>query len=647
MSTNRLLAAALVLTICLPSLAQAKGHKPEDRLQDPQDPSNEKTKPIADCLKKMIEVYRKIGAEEGPMQKAANETADALEGVLKDGRGYAETLDPGTSAAVDQSDTPEKTKYLIVDKSLKVFRDCDPCKPFFHLLLGTLVHEAVHLGWSLTLGVPANLEEKLKKLEQECPAYQKALVWKQELRNAAERLRNELLGVEGPKPPAWIRELFKDCKDPKGALFDLIKELNLDIGDNAGKVEALDDYLTKCLRDFKKIEEICKTADRTKWFDCLNKDERLKAFYHPVPFDGPEAAFTLNARAGVFLVDGEDFASRVPLPQDSVVFELGSASWLLVIGNMTDDGPGLARLHRLERQDGKVRSVEVRAVADPDGRMEFATGAARRADGRFFAFDFDNASIHELRDTDADGLPDLVGPSAATLPPADEARHFCHVSAVENDLVLRIRAIEPIFGNSPLLVLSDAGGDGFYESFEKIHPSQFPSNPPCWLGTLVEGMTEVGVAGAQGHQFAVVSVQNPNQPLAQGQFPAFPDRIVFVQLARPLQAGEKLRIRDLTNGQSTPSGTVEARRPVLHLAIPARIRPREEVEVILRGAGLEGVAGVRIGGKKVDIVAAGPAELRVRTHSLKRAERYEIEFELQDKSRRAAELSLFPDLSDE
>lgn len=286
---------------------------------------------------------------------------------------------------------------------------------------------------------PKSLEEKLKKLENECPAYETGLSFRQALRNAVEQLQAERRGVSGAKPPAWLKDLVKDCPDIDQTLFDLRKGINSAIDNDNIRLEQLGNYLTKCLRDKKKLAKECESEVPEKQFECLDKDERVKHFFTPVPEDGPEAVFTLNAKGGTFLIDGEELASGIALPQDAHVFEdVSSRIWLLVAGNAGGDGPGGVKLHRLERQDGRVLSVELQTVADPQGFLEFVTGVARRDDGRFFAFDFKKAAIHELQDTTGDGLPDVVGPSAGVLPPPDDARHFCAIHATGNQLVLQI-----------------------------------------------------------------------------------------------------------------------------------------------------------------------------------------------------------------
>lgn len=640
---------AIVLLAGSTCWSQANDLKPEKRLKDP--PVNEETKPYVDCLKEMIGVLKKIGNEEGPMQQPAKDTAAALESALKDGRGYLEGLPPGTGAAVLQGGNNEKTKTLILDPKVRALgTKCDPCEPDFLLFLGTLVHEAVHLGQDPNTEKPKTLDEKLKKLENECPAYDKAQSWRRNLRNAVEALQDKRRGKEGAKPPAWLETLVNNCPEDEraGLLADLLRLGNLDLANDGIRLDQIGNFLSKCLRDKKKLAEACKTEDPVKQAECLDKDERVGHFFSPIPPDGPEAVFTWNARAGTFFIDDEPFEPGTPSVQDAFIFEdTTTRTWLLVAGNAGEAGAGTVRLHRLERQGGTVQAVESKTVSDPDGFLEFLTGVARRADGRFFAFDFKKATIHELQDSNGDGVPDVVGASAATLPPPEDTRHFTHLTSVDNHLVLQVRMNDPLYGNNPRLVLTDAAGDGFYEAFQQISPSEFPSVAPCWTGALVQGMTEVGVAGVHGHPFVIVSLQNPNQPLAQGQFPAFPNREIFVQLARPLQAGEEVEVRDQFNNQSTPSGLVLPRQLVLHQTLPIRVKPKQEVEVSLRGAGFEHVAKVRIGGKPAQILTSATHTLQIRTASLKRAERYQITFEMEDGSEKLAELSLFPDLSDE
>ena len=194
----RFLASVLFMVLCFRAATAQEGV----RLKDPI-PAAEK--PYADCFQNAIDALKKIGDEKGPFQKEAKSAAENLGSALGDGRvtliggDINGGVGPGVAGA-------KKELYINRDRFPKV-PPCDPCEPQFALLIGTLFHESIHFTQNTTPGAvdtPANkLDNKLKKLERECEAHDKAIGFRRDLQDAMGALR--LAHARGDKlgKPAW------------------------------------------------------------------------------------------------------------------------------------------------------------------------------------------------------------------------------------------------------------------------------------------------------------------------------------------------------------------------------------------------------------------------------------------------------------
>lgn len=526
------------------------------------------------------------------------------------------------------------------------------CSGDFIELANVLLHEGSFYRKSLQLDpLPedeppgtARLAKYLHKISLECLAYEADIAYK-------EALQVQILNLKaGKKLDAWAEKCFGECKGKEQGIQSIIDYLEDRLPKIRGYAKALHKYTDKDCNPLTFSDAI-KNKDVLEGLEKAKKDktpEGLSDFIKDVddvgsiiglrarlvdPGDGLPFSVSFESLKGTFSIGSDSIQTGVAHPQDVVVFDDATGrTWMLVAGNSSLAGPGIVRALRLEVFMSRVQIAEGRTIEDDD-TLRFVTSIARRDDGKTYVMVRNPAALHLLLDDDSDGVPDRVGPPSAQLPTESVMREFVALQASGAFFSAQLRSVVIANGNEPYLALEDSQGDGFYETHAVRFPSQSPTRPPSWLGEPVGGAVTIGAAGTHGHQFVILAIQGNQQiPIGQGTFPQLPSDEAIIQLSRPLQEGEEIALRDMTNGIESGRRIVAASRPELYQLGPEFAVPKEQTQVTLNGTGFQLVREVRIGGKPTEFISRTNGQVVVLTAKLGNEHAWEVEFILEDDS---------------
>lgn len=532
-------------------------------------------------------------------------------------------------------------------------------------LLDTFMHEGVH-HCQVSSRIPCDpavegdclLTEMLWAMAEECSAYTVEEEFKLFLKDILlDLIRGKQNGI-----PQWALDAWKGCSREQlekleAALSEDLKTVQSALEQIHGWTE--EDCTPKdkkdLLRDFDALLTATKKPKTIEGLlDFLLEHDPfgsgLDVRVHRVAGDeGDPATLTWGRTPGGIVVNGHAVTVGIEVPQAVVAAEDSQGrTWFVVAGQETLGGRSRVRSARIKVAPLRIEVEETRDIRDPDDALGHLTGLARTDSGDWFALTRPSRTVIKLDDQDQDGLPDAVGLPAAQLPRTEDAQAFVLLEPAGDRLVVRQRAGGLVSWDLPWLELVDADGDDFFEGQFASSPTTWSDRPPVLVADPVQGATRLAVAGRHGNTLLVLAGQGQAlQPLAQGQMPATEDDTLILKLARPLQLGESVVVRDLQNGQESPAETVVARNPVVYLATPIHVPEHAEVEVVLEGEGFELAAYVFVDGRPASVLSNQDGRLVIRTPKLKAPKLSEgigwrIEFQRSDGLRTEAEVALMP-----
>ncbi|MBI2920732.1 MAG: hypothetical protein HYY18_06560 [Planctomycetes bacterium] len=653
---RHLLCAVSLAVVVTPAFAQAED--PGQGLSP-----NQKT-----AVDNAISIMEKMGKDEaakkdGSVEQEAGKVGEKLREALKEGR-IREDYRKGKAGRTTFSSKFSGSKLVLISDAVLPLREAPvampPCHPDFPKLLETLFHEGFHVAHhDLTnpddLFDPLKtLDAKLKAIQDELEAFNAEAAFKRKIDLVLGKILNNKNPNNVPEStPAWAEDwvgcsvslldaMKKNIAKELAGVNDWISFLS-GFANAKGNVKSPGDLLDKKPGDTVTDDE---KKDLVKKLD---ENEKLVEVTGVKGIPPSQKNIVIQGASDnpIFTVDGKPLDTGIPHPQDAVFFaDTQARSWILFAGNTGDQTGPVLRALRLEFEDDGFTVAETRVLADPFSRLGYVTSLARTDGGRFYAMDVRGPGVYRIEDSDADGVPDTIGSLAIPAESATLLVEFAELTSTGNSLLAEMRPIRPFNGNPPLVTLKDADQDGHFETVQKFHVSEVGTIPPRWPVAPTAGATSLLVAGPHGHLLVVLSGGENGQPIGQAQVPQFPTGEVLVTLSRPLQQGESLAIRNATNGVVSAIRQVEEHRPVVYGIVGEPVQPGTESTLTLSGTGFEAVQGVRIDGKKADILAQSATSLTIRTPKLHRELRWKLEFELPGKNLLEANVEIEPTLYD-
>jgi hypothetical protein len=213
------------------------------------------------------------------------------------------------------------------------------------------------------------------------------------------------------------------------------------------------------------------------------------------------------------------------------------------------------------RSIGHFAAGEEVRITGPEGLPGLPTALVLTPAGRLYVWDARHSGLHELVDTDGDGLPDAVRGESSVRIPAGLASFLDDVVSVERygeQLAGHTRPVIPPRGTAPVVFFRDGDGDGTFEEVRVADPARLPWLRPMVIGPVEEHASTVRVSGCVGHRFRL-QVAGPTPCSVEG---VFAPEGTAVALPRPVSYGDVVGLADLDNELAAVSAPVTSRSPV-------------------------------------------------------------------------------------
>ncbi len=555
-------------------------------------------------------------------------------------------------AAVRGFGADPTTKDIVFKSSL--FQAADPhvCTQSFIDLLDALVHEGKHLIQN-NREMPEDtinnvIRWKLERAQIEAQAYKNEQMLKRQL--AAFLGTMETNKREGHDAMDGVTaagmSIFKDCS--ADALSQLSARASATVADREVIIQKLIALYIDELLNPRPLEEVL----------AKNKEE-LNLLKEAGLFEGDVTDIAVKLRLEnelfhndyLYSTNGDSLSVNVDSESGTVggkpvpgirfpqaillVRDLAGMPHLLVIGYNVIGGASGAII-TMPAEPGAVKEVPAegggtklvvtnfdfsnhrhRDVVTGNPQLAQPTDLAVSPDGTIFVWDPGSLALYRLVDSDGDGLVDSADFRNRIVPPKHlpvELEGYASADIVGNSVMIQVRIISSDnAGDAPAAFFTDRDGDGVYEDFRAVRPSQRSSRPPVFADDGVAGTRWLEVSGAPTHRIEarvrpnVLSSTEQEEVIGRGAISGRGES--RLQLRRPLRQGEVVRVVDRDNGRSSGFVTVGPAGPDATHMEPVALATATETRVLVLGHSLNEIAGVLVNGRPVEMRTRGSERL--------------------------------------
>lgn len=559
----------------------AKPFGPDAGLGLTQAQAEARVKEIRENVKKMVEIAKKrVNAERAKFLCDQFENGNICISWGMKARG---------TCGIDSDPAKKASEKIAIAASAVVGGPLECYSPAVVTLSATITHENTHAGQSYAaVGLPPAPTDAQKKAGKgkafacnEVEAHGDNQTWKTALMTALcdpDNWDPEQPIPDGTDPAiAEVLMCLKDILNPL-ARIAAAAELKLAMKEEADADKLATECYTKAKNAFGDFIAGALTAGQLR--DALN-DARWKHYtsWLDSPLFVSEQLPETLTQTRTDVGTGPDIDTTLAFINDFLVWPLPSGGEvLLVIG---EDGSGFGELQVYEDTNADLFFEEAT-------RQVLFTGASQlqsnmhllhdEATATLYAYDALDRLTYRIDDSDADDVPDQLGPAVHVADPLlDDYVAFEFVPGAPVPTILGypfVDSMSPSLRHDELLVrLRDLDDSGDFETIDQVLVDGLlvwdPTFEPSTFGHLAPALDVYGPPGA----VLQVWLTNDSGALLQPRGNTIGQGIAAtasVNLTPPFQYGEQMVIVDVTHGTRSPN---------------ARLSPWEDLGFALGGAG--------------------------------------------------------------